>query len=245
MYRYVALLLTFVAYACYHALKKPSSIVKSILDLEPWRASLMTVYPTYSWPLGYVFVREGNLSRVHGKGWEPFKGKDGMAKLGETDVAFLAYYSLGIGPLHAASVLQYGWGWSLILPGALIFFGGIMVYLLLAAYPEDVGIYCPHGLDTHTPENGSKDEEVNAMPQVGSMTRSNVVGLMEASIGGEYVSVKSTGNLYTLFDVGGIVGGILVGYIYDKLSTRATTAGTFMYARFPRNSFFLFAAVPL
>ena len=54
-----------------------------------------------------------------------------------------------------------------------------------------------------------------------------------AEIGGEYVSVKSAGNLSTLFDVGGIVGGILAGYISDKLRARATTAASFMYAAIP------------
>ncbi|GMP95672.1 hypothetical protein CsSME_00044624 [Camellia sinensis var. sinensis] len=53
------------------------------------------------------------------------------------------------------------------------------------------------------------------------------------TIGGEYISVKSAGNLSTLFDVGGIVGGILAGYISDKLNARATTAASFMYAAIP------------
>ncbi|KAL6179861.1 hypothetical protein ACLB2K_046532 [Fragaria x ananassa] len=52
-------------------------------------------------------------------------------------------------------------------------------------------------------------------------------------IGGEYVSVKSAGNLSTLFDAGGIVGGILAGYISDKLNARATTAACFMYVAIP------------
>lgn len=47
------------------------------------------------------------------------------------------------------------------------------------------------------------------------------------------MSVKSAGNLSTLFDVGGIVGGILAGYISDKLNARATTAATFMYLAIP------------
>lgn len=47
------------------------------------------------------------------------------------------------------------------------------------------------------------------------------------------MSVKSAGNLSTLFDVGGIVGGILAGYISDKLKARATTAASFMYAAIP------------
>jgi OPA family glycerol-3-phosphate transporter-like MFS transporter 1/2 len=54
-----------------------------------------------------------------------------------------------------------------------------------------------------------------------------------AEIGGQYVSVKSAGNLSTLFDVGGIVGGILAGYVSDKLNARATTAACFMYAAIP------------
>lgn len=54
-----------------------------------------------------------------------------------------------------------------------------------------------------------------------------------SEIGGEYVSVKSAGNLSALFDVGGIFGGILAGYISDKLNARATTATTFMFAAIP------------
>lgn len=47
------------------------------------------------------------------------------------------------------------------------------------------------------------------------------------------MSVKSAGNLSTLFDVGGIIGGILAGYISDKLRARATTAASFMCTSIP------------
>lgn len=47
------------------------------------------------------------------------------------------------------------------------------------------------------------------------------------------MSVKTAGNLSTLFDVGGIAGGILAGYISDRLKARAITAATFMYAAIP------------
>lgn len=57
--------------------------------------------------------------------------------------------------------------------------------------------------------------------------------LTQTEIGGKYMSVKSAGNLSTLFDVGGIFGGILAGYMSDKLSARAITAGSFMYAAIP------------
>lgn len=45
--------------------------------------------------------------------------------------------------------------------------------------------------------------------------------------------MKSAGNLSTLFDVGGIAGGILAGYISDKLRARAITAASFMFAAIP------------
>ncbi|XP_059643354.1 putative glycerol-3-phosphate transporter 4 [Cornus florida] len=372
-YRYVVLLVTFIAYACYHASRKPSSIVKSVLDPETQEANQL-----YSWPIGEVFIKRkllgGEMKRDKNKGWAPFNGPDGTSKLGEIDVAFLACYSLGMyvaghlgdtldlrlflttgmigsgifvalsgmgyfwnihvfwfylvmqmlaglfqatgwpsvvavignwfgkrkrglimgiwnahtsvgnitGSLLAASVLQYGWGWSFILPGALIFLGGIMVYLFLAAYPEDVGFPGLHDSPANaqtvpTAETVHGDVEaqtrkdfvegkMNTVNLSGSVSRKSV-GLLEAclipgvipfalclffsklvaytflywlpfylsqtAIGGEYVSVKSAGNLSTLFDVGGIVGGILAGYISDKLNARATTAASFMYAAIP------------
>ncbi|GFZ01987.1 major facilitator superfamily protein [Actinidia rufa] len=367
-YRYVVLLITFIAYACYHASRKPSSIVKSVLDPDPKKVNM--VHP---WPIGEFFVEnelvgtEGNGLRD--EGWAPFNGTDGTSKLGEIDVAFLACYSLGMyvaghlgdtldlrlflttgmigsgifvglfgmgyfwnihvfwfylvmqmlaglfqatgwpsvvavignwfgkrkrglimgvwnahtsvgnisGSLLAASVLDYGWGLSFILPGALIVLGGIIVYLFLAAYPEDVGFPCPHGFagnsetvcndeEAQIRKGDSVEVEKSAVPRFGSGNRKSV-GLLEAclipgvipfalclffsklvaytflywlpfylsqtAIGGEHISVKSAGNLSTLFDVGGIVGGILAGYISDKLKARATTAASFMYAAIP------------
>ena len=52
-----------------------------------------------------------------------------------------AHTSVGniCGSLIAAGVLQYGWGWSFIAPGLVMSLGGVLVYLFLAAYPEDVG----------------------------------------------------------------------------------------------------------
>ncbi|GLT49118.1 hypothetical protein SLA2020_226970 [Shorea laevis] len=47
------------------------------------------------------------------------------------------------------------------------------------------------------------------------------------------MSVKSAGNLSTLFDVGGIIGGVLAGYISDKFNARATIAATFLYSAIP------------
>ncbi|KAF3955033.1 hypothetical protein ACB098_10G037000 [Castanea mollissima] len=371
-YRYVVLFVTFIAYACYHASRKPTSIVKSVLYPDPNRPLGNGQYP---WPIANVFIKERfsdtGINRMRNKGWAPFNGPDGTSKLGEIDVAFLACYSLGMyvaghlgdtldlrlflttgmigsgifvgifgmgyfwnvhvfwfylvmqmvaglfqatgwpsvvavignwfgkrkrglimgiwnahtsvgnitGSLLAASVLNYGWGWSFIVPGAVIVMGGILVYSFLPAYPEDIGFTCPQGSATTTNVAAEfNDEEaqiskrnvvrgeINTASQHGSVGRKSV-GLLEAcsipgvipfalclffaklvaytflywlpfylsqtEIGGEYVSVKSAGNLSTLFDVGGVVGGILAGYMSDKLNARATTAASFMYAAIP------------
>ncbi|KAL9260192.1 putative glycerol-3-phosphate transporter 4 [Drosera capensis] len=357
-YRYVVLLVTFLAYTCYHASRKPSSIVKSVLDPQPTKSKR-----PYPWPVGSVFIKD-DLSETEsymlsGKGWAPFNGKDGPAKLGEIDLAFLACYSIGMyfaghlgdaldlrlflttgmigsgifvaffgmgffwgihafwfylvmqmvaglfqatgwpsvvavignwfgkrkrglimgiwnahtsvgnitGSLLAASVLQYGWGWSFILPGTFIFMGGILVFLFLAAYPEDVGFPCPHDSAVDAAMRPTDEESQAKKGEQPASSNKRGVGfipaclipgvipfalclfftklvaytflywlpfyLSQTEIGGEHVSVKSAGNLSTLFDVGGVVGGILAGYISDKLNARAITAASFMFAAIP------------
>ncbi|KAI7981392.1 putative glycerol-3-phosphate transporter 4 [Camellia lanceoleosa] len=368
-YRYMVLLITFIAYTCYHASRKPSSIVKSVLDPDPKKINVI-----HPWPIGEFFVKRDfvvgtEMNRLRDQGWAPFNGTDGTLKLGEIDVAFLACYSLGMyvaghlgdtldlrlflttgmigsgifvglfgmgyfwnihvfwfylvmqmvaglfqatgwpsvvavignwfgkrkrglimgiwnahtsvgnisGSLLAASVLEYGWGWSFILPGAFIILGGIIVYLFLAAYPEDVGFPSPNGfacnLKTVTNDEEAQirkgdlvEAEKSNILQCRSVNRKSIglfgaclipgvipfalclffsklvaytflywlpFYLSQTAIGGEYISVKSAGNLSTLFDVGGIVGGILAGYISDKLNARAITAASFMYAAIP------------
>ncbi|CAI0417831.1 unnamed protein product [Linum tenue] len=370
-YRYVILLVTFIAYACYHASRKPSSIVKSVLDPDPLNQPLSGNDP-YPWPIGNVFIKEeeGQNSSIEGssRGWAPFNGKDGTSKLGEIDVAFLSCYSLGMyvaghlgdkldlrlfltsgmvgsgifvalfgmgyiwnvhvfwfylamqmvaglfqatgwpsvvavignwfgkrkrglimgiwnahtsvgnisGSLLAAAVLSCGWGWSFIVPGAFIVLGGVLVFLFLAPYPEDIGFTTAQLMATD--DNGQDVEGQNRGEAAGNDGGGPVpgpcgsglrtsVGLVEAclipgvipfalclffsklvaytflywlpfylsqtAIGGHFMSVKSAGNLSTLFDVGGIVGGILAGYISDRLKARAITAASFMYVAIP------------
>ncbi|KAI5594426.1 hypothetical protein BDE02_03G072300 [Populus trichocarpa] len=190
-----------------------------------------------------------------------------------------AHTSVGniTGSLLAASVLDYGWGWSFIAPGMFIALAGVLVFLFLAAYPEDVGFPCSNvpaaraeavarDVEAQAQSEGIVEKGKNAPIREGSGVRRSV-GLLEAcmipgvlpfafclffaklvaytflywlpfylsqtEIGGEYMSVKSAGNLSTLFDVGGIVGGILAGHISDKLRARAITAASFMYAAIP------------
>lgn len=394
-YRTSVLIITFIAYASYHASRKPNSIVKSVLDPDSTSNNLPNAISDHSqsWLLNMIFVKNPTNSSKEAysssKGWAPFNGKDGTALLGEIDVAFLSVYAMGMyfaghlgdrvdlrvfltvgmvgsglfvalfgmgyfwnihnfyyylimqmvagmfqatgwpsvvavvgnwfgkrkrglimgiwnahtsvgnicGSLIAAGVLQYGWGWSFILPGALIASAGIIVFLFLVVTPEDIGL-----LSTYDPRRKKKQvvtEDVEVGP-TGKMaigivvdtengegpkteggegpktedqmnetdsTASNAVGFIEAwmipgvapfalclffaklvaytflywlpfyisntAIGGEYLSVTSSGNLSTLFDLGGVVGGILAGHISDRLDARAITAASFMYCAIP------------
>ncbi|CAI9302318.1 unnamed protein product [Lactuca saligna] len=62
--------------------------------------------------------------------------------------------------------------------------------------------------------------------------------ISHTAIDGEYLSDVAAGNLSTLFDVGGVVGGILAGHISDRLNARAITAASFMYCAIPALYFY-------
>lgn len=47
------------------------------------------------------------------------------------------------------------------------------------------------------------------------------------------MSSIAAGNLSTVFDMGGVLGGILAGFISDHLGARAITAAGFMYSAIP------------
>ncbi|KAF5188674.1 Glycerol-3-phosphate transporter protein [Thalictrum thalictroides] len=62
--------------------------------------------------------------------------------------------------------------------------------------------------------------------------------ISHTAIDGEYLSNETAGNLSTMFDVGGVVGGILAGHISDRLNARAITAASFMYCAIPALFFY-------
>ncbi|MCO5548565.1 hypothetical protein L7F22_002025 [Adiantum nelumboides] len=57
--------------------------------------------------------------------------------------------------------------------------------------------------------------------------------ISNTEIGGEYMSNEVAGNLSTLFDVGGVVGGVAAGHMSDRLNARATTAAFFTWGAIP------------
>eukprot|EP00250_Pteridium_aquilinum_P017292 c23552_g1_i1 orf=375-2036(-) len=96
------LLLTFVAYALYHASRKPPSIVKNALISHDNLSLPNDTVAPFTWPLNMVFIRKplihdlGLSKHPAQKGWPPFDGKQGPALLGEVDLAFLASYAVSM-----------------------------------------------------------------------------------------------------------------------------------------------------
>lgn len=66
----------------------------------------------------------------------------GKGKRGLVMGIWNAHTSLGniAGTVIAAACLQYGWGWSFVVPGLAISVLGVAVFLLLVVQPSDVGL---------------------------------------------------------------------------------------------------------
>ncbi|PWA63570.1 major facilitator superfamily domain protein [Artemisia annua] len=62
--------------------------------------------------------------------------------------------------------------------------------------------------------------------------------ISHTAIDGKYLSDEAAGNLSTLFDIGGVLGGILAGHISDRLDARAITAASFTYCAIPALYFY-------
>ncbi|XP_078438053.1 major facilitator superfamily protein [Wolffia australiana] len=340
------LLITFLAYASFHASRKPPSIVKSALG-----------------------------SDSSGHGWAPFDGPRGNFRLGELDLAFLGAYSIAmyfaghagdrislrkflafgmfasgiatiafglgfwwkihsfgfflavqivsgvfqsigwpcvvavvgnwfgkskrglimgiwnshtsvgniVGSVIASSVLDYGWGWSFLVPGLLIILVGFLVLAFLVANPSDLGYEaaameiemegnsCPDGsveeiqpekLESATLLSGKADEQSTAaaigfleawkLPRVApyafSLFFSKLVAytflywlpfyIRNNAVGGKQLSNKTAGILSTIFDIGGVAGGITAGYISDKTGAQASTSLGFLFLSIPALVFY-------
>lgn len=172
------------------------------------------------------------------------------------------------GSLIASALLTYGWGWSFAIPGLLISVIGLTVFLFLPESPEVVGIdkndalLKPNRTRSDDPlvegrEEKIKDKAVGFIeawwipgvaPFAFCLFFSKLVAytflywlpfyISHTAIGGEYLSNSKAGALSTLFDVGGVFGGILAGHISDHLDARAITAASFMYCAIPALFFY-------
>ncbi|VVA91653.1 unnamed protein product [Arabis nemorensis] len=346
----LVLIITFVAYASFHASRKPPSIVKSVLGPS-------------------VASNTSSIDESIDNGWAPFNGTQGTQRLGELDLAFLSSYALGmyfaghfgdridlrlflvfgmmgsgiltvifglgywmnvhllgyymtvqivcglfqsigwpcvvsvvgnwcgkekrglimglwnshtsvgniLGSVIASSVLEFGWGWSFVLPGVLVIVSGLLVFLCLVVSPHDLGFEEPGKemeIEMSLADNVEATLRKPEAEDAGLLETANeldeslaAIGFLEAwrlpgvapfafclffsklvaytflywlpyylrhtAVAGVHLSHKTAGILSTVFDIGGVLGGISAGFISDKIKARALTSITFLSLSIP------------
>ncbi|XP_076928693.1 putative glycerol-3-phosphate transporter 1 [Bidens hawaiensis] len=179
----------------------------------------------------------------------------GKSKRGLIMGVWNAHTSIGniTGSLIGSYFLKYGWGWSMVVPGLMIAFVGVIVFMFLPVDPESVGVKRDEDESGQAkkgvtePLFGYRVFEAWKIPGVAPFAFCLFFAKLVAytflywlpfyishtAINGEYLSNTTAGNLSTLFDVGGVVGGILAGHISDRLDARAITAASFTYFAIP------------
>ena len=118
-HRAATLVVTFIAYALYHASRKPPSIVKSVLNPD-----------------------QESISQG-ARGWAPFDGEDGTRVIGMCDFAFLASYSIGMffsGHIGDRMDLRKFLTFGMIMSGAWVSMFGMGYYLNIHSVWYYVGV---------------------------------------------------------------------------------------------------------
>ncbi|XP_034995040.1 glucose-6-phosphate exchanger SLC37A2 isoform X2 [Zootoca vivipara] len=186
-----------------------------------------------------------------------------------------------LGSLIAGAWVSNAWGLSFIVPGIIIASMGVICFLFLIEYPEDVDCSPPlhhaagleeKGLEAgHSISDGSLNVSSNSRENIVDMSEGSkesaddreaisfidalrIPGVVEFSfcllfaklvsytflywlplyiVNVAHFTAKKAGDMSTLFDVGGIIGGIMAGLISDYTGGRATTCCTMLILAAP------------
>ncbi|XP_061608422.1 glucose-6-phosphate exchanger SLC37A2 isoform X2 [Phyllopteryx taeniolatus] len=164
-----------------------------------------------------------------------------------------------LGSLIAGVFVSSAWGLSFIVPGLIIAATGVLCFFFLVEKPEDVNCSPPQhhspshvvngSIDAETPEIAAGHSE--AISFWGALSIPGVVEFSLCLLFAKLVSytflywlplyisnvahfeAKEAGDISTLFDVGGIVGGIMAGLVSDYTGGRATTCCVMLLAAAP------------
>eukprot|EP00873_Tetraselmis_striata_P029900 jgi/Tetstr1/450164/TSEL_037206.t1 len=152
------------------------------------------------------------------------------------------------------------WGWAFIAPGIFMFVAATLVWYFLVPQPENVGLAPSYqkvaSKDEETPR--PKDDSSNAPRGISFLTAWAIPGvtpfalclffsklvaytflywlpfyIKSTEIAGQSLSASEAGTLSILFDVGGVFGGIVAGYMSDRIGASALVASVFVYVTIP------------
>lgn len=219
----------------------------------------------------------------------------GKSKRGLIMGVWNSHTSVGniIGSVVASGVLEFGWGWSFLVPGVLVILVGVLVFLFLVVSPDDLGFESPgeeiemdaevgngnvgnseekvvaeseeaglletrNECDSHEDENNSE-----ALAAIGFLEAWRLPGvapfafclffsklvaytflywlpfyIRHTAVAGVHLSHKTAGILSTIFDIGGVFGGILAGFVSDVIEARAVTSIVFLLLSIPALIFY-------
>uniref|UniRef100_A0A8B9Q6C0 Solute carrier family 37 member 1 n=1 Tax=Apteryx owenii TaxID=8824 RepID=A0A8B9Q6C0_APTOW len=168
-----------------------------------------------------------------------------------------------LGSLIAAYWVSTCWGLSFVVPGVIIAVMGIVCFLFLIERKCFSLIKtienCTMSLNSGTAVTAEGRHGTSAISFLGAL---RIPGVIEFSLcllfaklvsytflfwlplyitNVEHLDAKRAGDLSTLFDVGGIFGGILAGLISDRLEKRASTCGMMLLLAAP--TLYMFSAV--
>lgn len=159
-----------------------------------------------------------------------------------------------LGSLIAGIFVSSAWGLSFIVPGAIIASAGLFCFFFLVEKPEDVDCPSPlHHRDSQLVADAdiSTENHVQAISFCGALRIPGVVEFSLCLLFAKLVSytflywlplyisniahfeAKEAGDMSTLFDVGGILGGITAGLVSDYTGARAATCGLMLVAAAP------------
>ncbi|OQV19870.1 Glucose-6-phosphate [Hypsibius exemplaris] len=168
-----------------------------------------------------------------------------------------SHASLGniLGSLLAAVWVEKDWTISFVVCGLMIVAGGVISWLFVVIQPEDAGFPAqnvPEG--TVAPVAGAPPVATVEEPHLPFLKIVMIPGVIEYSVcmffakGVAYcfinwlpVYIKQTmgtgsmhaGNTSIFYDMGGMLGGILVGIISDYFGAKGMISGTLMFAAVP------------
>lgn len=158
-----------------------------------------------------------------------------------------------LGSLIAGAFVSSAWGLSFIVPGAIIACTGLLCFFFLVDKPEDVECSSPQHHDDSSEVSEAVHSEVDseAISFCGALRIPGVLEFSMCLLFAKLVSytflywlplyisniahfdAKEAGDMSTLFDVGGIMGGILAGLVSDYTGARAATCWIMLVAAAP------------